>query len=255
MKTDSLATFALLIASVVATGAVVESARAEDANNPGLRSKYVRVEGLANPIEAEEECDAILRRLFQRYGVPQRWRQFPVRFSNRPGGAIAGYTSYVYPNVTETVIFQSFAEARGGTLDHELTHAFFFYFLDSHFDLFFNEGVAQNSEYAKRGELRVEVARRCAANEFARLRTLCGRGEYDARLNLYVQGFSVVDYLIGRAGSLWFAAFLQALAPDASNVDAALDDFYGIAGLEALEAEWLVYVCGGQDRESTRAVK
>ena len=183
MKNKRIAALALLVASAAANltanlGAFAEPPRAEESTT--ARSKYVRVEGFADPSAVERECDAVLRRLFERYGVPRRWRRFPVRFSSRPGGAIAGYTSYVPPNVVETVIYQSFEEARGGTLDHELTHAFFFYLLESDFDLFFNEGVAQNSEYAKREELRREVARRLERRRRAE-RFLRGRESRGAR--------------------------------------------------------------------------
>lgn len=219
----------------------------------GYRSPYVRATG-ANAEAIERECDAIVERLKARYGTPRRWRVFPVRIEPRSGGAIAGYTVYSVPNVVEVVSFRSLEESRGSVLDHELTHAFFFYLVGSNFDLFLNEGLAQNSEYRTRQALRESVWRRGVAGEFVPLATLYGRGEYDPALLIYTEGFGVADFLIARGGSRWFSAFVVALTREGRGIDATLRAFYGYASLEELERDWLEYVRGGQARATTRRV-
>ena len=227
------------------------------ANEPGAsgqyRSRYVVATG-PNAAAIERECDAIVERLMARYGVPARWRVFRVRVEPRPGGAVAGYTLYSEPDVIEVVSFRSLEESRGSVLDHETTHAFFFYLLGSNFDLFVNEGLAQNSEYRERARLREQVWRRYNAGEFLPLSALYGRNEYDPGLLLYTESFSVVDYLVGRGGSRWFAEFVAYLTHDAPDVGDALLAFYGYASLAELERDWLDYVRSGQSRPSTRAV-
>lgn len=244
----------LAIVLLVASLAFVRSARADQFEDE-YRSRYVRVEGVANRAQVERACDEIVVKLAERYGRPRRWTQFPVRFHRSRGGPVAGYTAYVRPAVQEIVLYLTFEDALGGALDHELTHAFFFYYLDNYFDLFLNEGVAQNSEAKSRARLRREVYLRCANGKTAPLERLYGRNEYDPELLLYVQGFSVVDYLIGRGGSKWFAAFLDELTNGARDLNSALRDFYGCESLDALEREWREYVRNGQDRLAAPAVK
>ena len=217
------------------------------------RSRYVTATGL-NAEAIERECDAIVERLCARYGTPARWRTFRVRVEPRAGGAIAGYTLYSEPNVVEVVSFRSLEESRGSVLDHEMTHAFFFYLLGSNFDLLVNEGLAQNSEYRERARLRDQVWRRYSAGEFLPLAALYGRNEYDGAALLYTEGFSVVDFLVGRGGSRWFAEFVAYLTHDARDVEDALSAFYGYATLDELERDWLEYVRAGQARSSTRRV-
>jgi len=207
----------------------------------------------APSVEIADACDEILDRLEERYGKPKVWRAFPVYFERYRGDGIAGYTSYVAPNVAKVVCFESFETAKGGTLDHELTHAFFFYFLNSNFDLFLNEGLAQNSEYRRRETLRQTVYRRYNNGEFWDISRLYGRNRYDAGLLLYHEGFSVVDFLIGRGGSKWFAAFMEELVKT-NDVDKTLARFYGYKNLKELQNAWTEYVEGGQDRSSVKAV-
>ncbi|MDD3590624.1 MAG: hypothetical protein PHO46_10205, partial [Thermoguttaceae bacterium] len=94
----------------------------------------------APSIEIADEADRILDRLEERYGKPKVWKPFPIYFKRYTGNGVAGYTLYSQPVVKEVVVFEPFANSVGATLDHELTHAFFFYFLNSNFDLFLNEG-------------------------------------------------------------------------------------------------------------------
>ena len=189
-------------------------------------SKYVTVSG-ANSETIGKECDDIIERLIIRYGQPRTWKQFPVIFTSGGGGRIAGYTSYQNSVVKEVVVYQSFDVARGGTLDHELTHAFAFYWLNSNFDLFFNEGIAQNSEYRRRATLRQIVYQRYNNGDFIALNQLYGRNSYDSNLLIYHEGFSVVDFLIARGGSKWFVAFLDDLTNGSRDITTALKNFYG----------------------------
>lgn len=215
-------------------------------------SQWVKVSG-ANADKIGAECDAIIERLTERYGAPRTWTRFPVIFTGG-GGSVAGYTSYAGGVVREVVVYQSFDVARGGTLDHELTHAFFFYWLDANFDLFLNEGAAQNSEYRRRESLRRTVYSRYRNGDFVPIDKLYGRNSYDGSLLIYHQGFSVVDFLIARGGSKWFAAFLDDLTRGTRDINKALNGFYGYGDLKELEADWLDYVEGGQDRAATRNV-
>lgn len=217
-------------------------------------SKYVTVTGSKSE-EIGKECDAIIEALTIRYGAPRVWTQFPVIFTSGGGGRIAGYTSYQGGVVKEVVVYQSFDTARGGTLDHELTHAFMFYWLNSNFDLFLNEGVAQNSEYKRRQTLRHIVYNRYNNGEFVTLDKLYGRNQYDARLLIYHQGFSVVDFLIARGGSLWFVAFLDELTNGGSDISTALKIFYGYNNLKELELDWIEYVVNGQDRSRVTPIE
>ena len=84
--------------------------------------------------------------------------------------------------------------------------------------------------------------------------SLYGRGEYDKGLLLYTEGFSVVDFLIGRGGSRWFAEFVKYLTNESQGVGEALRAFYGYASLGELQEDWLRYVETGQDRSRTRRV-
>ena len=187
----------------------------------------------APSIEIADEADRILDRLEERYGKPKTWTPFPVRFKAYRGNGIAGYTLYTGAVVTEVVVYEPLASATGGTLDHELTHAFFFYYLNSNFDLMFNEGLAQNSEYRRRDALRQTVYRRYVNGEFWALDKLYGRNSYDPALRIYHQGFSVVDYLIGRGGSQWFASFMEDLVKS-KDIDVSLRRYYDYKSLYEL---------------------
>ena len=208
----------------------------------------------APSVEIADACDEILDRLEERYGKPKFWKPFPVYFERYRGDGIAGYTSYVAPKVAKVVCFESFENARGGTLDHELTHAFFFYFLNSNFDLFLNEGLAQNSEYRRRESLRQTIYRRFNNGEFWDISQLYGRNQYDSGLRLYHEGFSVVDFLIARGGSRWFAAFMTELVKT-NDVNMTLRRFYGYKGLDELQDAWRDYVEAGQDRQTVKAIQ
>lgn len=204
-------------------------------------------------VEIADECDKILDRLEKRYGKPKTWKPFPVYFRAYTGNGVAGYTQYGADKVVEVVVYESFSNSVGGTLDHELTHAFFFYLLKSNFDLFLNEGLAQNSEYRRRETLRQTVYRRYSNGEFWEIDRLYGRNRYDAGLVLYHEGFSVVDFLIARGGSLWIAAFMDELVKT-DDVNRTLERFYGYKNLQELQTAWREYVEDGQDRQSVRAI-
>lgn len=208
----------------------------------------------APSIEIADEADRILDRLEERYGKPKVWRAFPIYFRQYRGDGVAGYTLYSAPVVKEVVVFEPFADSVGATLDHELTHAFFFYFLNSNFDLMLNEGLAQNSEYRRRESLRQTVYRRYSNGEFWDLDKLYGRNQYDSSLLIYHQGFSVVDFLIGRGGSQWFAAFMAELVRT-DNIDATLSRFYGYQDIHELQAAWKTFIETGQNRAALPAVK
>ncbi len=208
----------------------------------------------APSVEIADACDEILDRLETRYGKPKNWKPFPVYFRQYLGNGVAGYTQYTSAGVAEVVVYEPLSSSVGGTLDHELTHAFFFYFLGGNFDLFLNEGAAQNSEYRRREALRQTVYKRYNAGEFWDIASLYGRNQYDGGLRIYHEGFSIVDFLIGRGGSSWFAAFLEDLQKS-KNIDATLSRFYGYANLNELQNAWLIYVLNGQNRNDVRAVK
>lgn len=205
-------------------------------------------------IEIADACDKILDRLEARYGKPKVWKAFPVYFKRYTGNGIAGYTQYGGGLVREVVVYESLDNAIGGTLDHELTHAFFFYFLNSNFDLFLNEGLAQNSEYRRREALRQTVYRRYANNEFCDISKLYGRNQYDGSLLIYHEGFSVVDFLIARGGSQWIAEFLDELV-QTNDVNSTLSRFYGYKNLSELQTAWKAYIENGQDRQSVEAIR
>ena len=205
-------------------------------------------------LEIADACDKILDRLEVRYGKPKVWKSFPVYFRRYTGNGIAGYTQYSSGGVVEVVVYEGLESAIGGTLDHELTHAFFFYLLNSNFDLFLNEGLAQNSEYRRRESLRQTVYRRYSNGEFWDISRLYGRNSYDSSLLIYHEGFSVVDFLIARGGSLWIAAFLDELVKT-NDVDKTLERFYGYKNLAELQTAWKAYIEGGQDRQSVEAIQ
>ena len=208
----------------------------------------------AESTEIADACDEILDRLENRYGKPKVWEAFPVYFQRYRGDGVAGYTLYHSPKVVKVVCFEPLSSAKGGTLDHELTHAYFFYFLNSNFDLFLNEGLAQNSEYSRRESLRQTVYRRYSNGEFWDLDKLYGRNAYDGALRIYHQGFSVVDFLVARGGSLWLAAFMDELVKT-NNINAALLRYYGYRNLDDLQSAWIDYVIYGQNRQTVKAVK
>lgn len=208
----------------------------------------------APSIEIADACDKILDRLEARYGTPKTWKSFPIYFRRYTGNGIAGYTQYSGGGVVEVVVYESLENSVGGTLDHELTHAFFFYLLNSNFDLFLNEGLAQNSEYRRRESLRQTVYRRYSNGEFWDLDQLYGRNVYDNALRIYHEGFSVVDFLIARGGSLWIAAFMDELVKT-NNVNATLQRYYGYKNLKELQNAWHEYVEGGQDRQTVGAIR
>lgn len=250
MKTGLLWNVASVLRVGALTVALCAAARGQETN---YQSEYVATTG-PDAVLIGRECDAIVKRLEERYGKPKYWRVFPVRFAPGRGGAVAGYTIYSRPNVVEVAIFQTLDEARGGTLDHELTHAFFFYLLQSNFDLFLNEGLAQNSEYRRRESLRQTVYRRYLNGEFWDLDRLYGRDRYDGGLLIYHEGFSVVDFLVARGGSLWIAAFMDELVRS-NDVDKTLFRYYGYRNLQELQNAWVDYVERGQDRRTVGAVR
>lgn len=222
-------------------------------NAPTVTKNVVRSRFTAPSEEIADECDKILDRLEERYGKPKVWRSFPVYFRAYTGNGVAGYTVYNGERVTEVVVYESFQNSVGATLDHELTHAFFFYFLNSSFDLFLNEGLAQNSEYKRRASLRQTVYRRYANGDFWTIDRLYGRNAYDSSLLIYHEGFSVVDFLIARGGSEWLAEFMRDLVAR-GNVDDSLRLFYGYQSLKELQKDWLNYIEGGQDRLTVGAI-
>lgn len=208
----------------------------------------------APSLEIADACDQILDRLEARYGKPRVWKSFPIYFRRYTGNGIAGYTQYGSGVVCEVVVYENLENAIGGTLDHELTHAFFFYLLNSNFDLFLNEGLAQNSEYRRRESLRQTVYRRYSNGEFQSIDRLYGRNSYDGSLLIYHEGFSVVDFLIARGGSLWIAAFMDELVKT-NNVNTTLSRFYGYKNLKELQTAWERYIEGGQDRQTVGAIR
>ena len=226
----------------------------EEEEEPVETLSVTRKRFYASSIEIADAADAILDRLEERYGKPKTWTPFPIYFKRYTGNGVAGYTLYSQPVVKEVVVYESLSNSIGGTLDHELTHAFFFYFLNSNFDLFLNEGLAQNSEYRRRESFRQTVYRRYSNGEFWDLDKLYGRNQYDSSLLIYHQGFSVVDYLIGRGGSQWFAAFMTELVRT-DDIDATLSRFYGYQDIHELQAAWKTFIETGQNRATLPAVK
>jgi hypothetical protein len=81
---------------------------------------------------------------------------------------------------------------------------------------------------------------------------LYGRDSYDNSLLIYHEGFSVVDFLIGRGGSEWFAAFLRDLL-QTGNINDSLARFYDYKTLSELQVEWHKYINNGQDRKRVEA--
>ncbi len=222
---------------------------------PPIETLSVNRERFAAPsLEIADACDKILDRLEARYGKPRVWRSFPIYFRRYTGNGVAGYTQYGGSGVVEVVVYETLENSVGGTLDHELTHAFFFYLLNSNFDLFLNEGLAQNSEYRRRESLRQTVYRRYSNGEFWSLDRLYGRNAYDSGLLIYHEGFSVVDFLIARGGSIWIAAFMDELVKT-NDVNATLARFYGYRNIQELQTAWERYVEGGQDRQTVRAIR
>lgn len=208
----------------------------------------------AETVEIADTCDEILDRLVERYGKPRVWKPFSIYFQRYRGDGVAGYTLYQGGAVVRVVCFEPLTSAKGGTLDHELTHAFFFYLLNSNFDLFLNEGLAQNSEYRRRESLRQTVYRRYSNGEFVPIDLLYGRNSYDRSLLIYHEGFSVVDFLIARGGSLWMAAFMDELV-QSNDVNKTLARYYGYKKIKELQTAWELYVQGGQDRQTVGAVR
>ncbi|MDO5309980.1 MAG: hypothetical protein Q4G03_10890 [Planctomycetia bacterium] len=242
------------ISLILSALAILTPWRLPDACAQTARANYVYVEG-PNAQRAAVECDRIIAELHKRYGAPQVWRAFPVKFKPPVDRAIAGYTRYSQPDVMEVVVYQPLEEALGATLDHELTHAFFFYYLNSNFDLFLNEGLAQNSEKKTRQTLRNGVYLRAKQGRLKPLEQLYGANQYDPEMALYAQSFSVVDFLIARAGSKWFAAFVTEANARPDLFDNALMRFYNYRNLNALEDAWRQYLAQGQDRRRTAAVR
>ena len=70
---------------------------------------------------------------------------------------------------------------------------------------------------------------------------------------IYHEGFSVVDFLIARGGSKWFAEFMTELVKT-NDVDKTLARFYGYKNLKELQTAWIDYVENGQNRGSVKAV-
>ena len=222
---------------------------------PVVESLAVSRERFQAPsVEIADACDAILDRLVARYGEPRQWKAFPIYFRAYTGNGVAGYTQYSSNGVVEVVVYENLENSIGGTLDHELTHAFYFYLLGSNFDLFLNEGLAQNSEYRRRESLRQTVYRRYMNGEFWNLDQLYGRNAYDRSLLIYHEGFSVVDFLIARGGSLWIAAFMDELVRT-NDVNATLSRFYGYQNITELQKAWERYVEQGQDRQTVGAIR
>ncbi len=231
-----------------------EELKTEDAKQEEIFLSVSRDRFSTSYVEIADACDKILDRLEVRYGKPRVWKSFPIYFKRYTGNGIAGYTQYDGGVVREVVVYEDLDVAIGGTLDHELTHAFFFYLLNSNFDLFLNEGLAQNSEYRRRESLRQTVYRRYSNGEFWDISRLYGRNSYDGSLLIYHEGFSVVDFLIARGGSLWIAAFLDELVKT-NDVNKTLERFYGYKNLSELQTAWKDYIDNGQDRQTVKAIK
>jgi len=196
--------------------------------------------------EAGSACDAIIKRLENWYGTPERWSKFPVYFRGYTGNGVAGYTQYSGDRVSEVVVYFPLEKTEGGTLDHELTHAFTFFLVGGNYDLFFNEGASQCSEVKRLDELRTATYQQYARGEFWRLRDLIGRNRYDDRLRMYRQSYSVVEMLIRLGGRDYFGRFLCELK-SSGDVDGTLERFYGFGSVDELEAKWIEYLNNGQE--------
>ena len=222
--------------------------------NAGRVASPYRERFCAPSIEIADEVDRILDRLEEHYGKPKVWKPFPIYFKRYTGNGVAGYALVFPAGRKEAVVFEPFANSVGGTLDHELTHAFLFYYLNSNFDLFLNEGLAQNSEYRRRESLRQTVYRHYNNRDFWALSSLYGRNAYDGGLRIYHQGFSVVDFLIARGGSLWIGEFLKELVAT-NNINQCLMRYYGYKNISELQSDWIDYVITGQNRHAVGAVR
>ncbi len=208
----------------------------------------------AETVEIADACDEILDRLVERYGKPRVWKPFSIYFQRYRGNGVAGYTLYQGGAVVRVVCFEPLTSAKGGTLDHELTHAFFFYFLNSNFDLFLNEGLAQNSEYRRRESLRQTVYRRYNNREFLDLDQLYGLNRYDGKLLIYHEGFGFVDFLVARGGSLWLSEFMKELVRS-NDINATLYRYYGYRKLTEAQDAWYDYIERGQNRHAVESVR
>ena len=208
----------------------------------------------AETVEIADAGDEILNRLEERYGKPKKWEAFPIYFRRYTGNGVAGYTVYTGAVVSEVVVYEPLSTSVGGTLDHELTHAFFFYYFQSNFDLFLNEGLAQNSEYRRRESLRQTVYRRYNNREFWDLDQLYGLNRYDGKLLLYLEGFSFVDFLVARGGSLWLSEFMKELVRS-NDINATLYRFYGYRNLTEAQDAWCNYIERGQNRHAVESVR
>ncbi len=223
----------ILSASVVLIGCVGLSFASDYVNSTDKR--------------AEEACDAVINRLISWYGEPDDWDKFPVRFRQYTGNGVAGYTQYSGNTVSEVVVYFPLDKTVGGTLDHELTHAFLkFYLYREGLDLFLNEGVAQNSEIGRLNELRQAVYEQYTRGEFWRLNDLIGRNQYDDRLRMYRQSYSVIEMLTRLGGRDYLGAFLREYVKT-DDFEACLAKYYGIKTINELERRWIEYLNNGQE--------
>ncbi len=195
----------------------------------------------------EAACDDVINRLINWYGEPDEWDKFPVRFRQYQNNGVAGYTQYSGDTVSEVVVYFSLDKTVGGTLDHELTHAFLkFYLYREGLDLFLNEGVAQNSEVGRLNELRQAVYEQYTRGEFWHLDDLIGRNQYDDRLRMYRQSYSVIEMLTRLGGRDYLGAFLREYVKT-DDFEACLAKYYGIKTTNELERRWIEYLNNGQE--------
>ena len=76
------------------------------------------------------------------------------------------------------------------------------------------------------------------------IRDRYGRNAYDGGLRIYHQGFSVVDFLIARGGSLWIGEFLKELVAT-NNINQCFMRYYGYKNISELQSDWIDYVITG----------
>ena len=198
----------------------------------------------ANAAEIARECDAILERIAKDYGKPPgTWRRFTVYVSGGGGG---GYCTYQGNRVGRVVVRTQYPGCVGGTLDHELQHAYLFYLLQKVPYIAINEGLSELVSEKKRDGQRLAMYNRAKSGRTVPLASILRLYDYPAdSLSVYTQGYSVGEFLILHWDLPRYIEFIEAVNAS-GDYDRELQRFYHYENLRAFESAWLDWVKGGQ---------
>src|SRR5262249_17327464 len=161
-------------------------------------------------------------------------------------GSSGGATSFVFDK-GQVLERRMHIEGRldrllASVLPHEVTHTVFAFHFRRPVPRWADEGGAVLCEDHRERSRHEDLIHRIVRDgRMIPLRRLLGMGEYPSDgMALYVEGYSLTDFVVGKRNRKVFLAFVKEGAED--DWDNALKTHYGYDKVEDLEAAWLAHL-------------